>query len=114
MIDYGTTSRRKWLTKSVPARGFASGVPSARKNQLARAVLARPWSKNDMIRSSSASLPRVLRTVLAFSAVLVAGSGCGPEVEVLTGDTGGESGLGGTAGASGVVAGTGGTAPGGA
>jgi hypothetical protein len=60
------------------------------------------------MRSSSSRLGGVLRASLVFAVLLGAGSGCGPEVEVLTGDTGGESGSGGSG------AGTGGTTAGGA
>jgi hypothetical protein len=70
-----------------------------------------------MIPSSSIGFVGMLRISPAFLLLLAVGSGCGPEVEVLTEDTAGAGGLddgGGASAGSGGQAGTGGTTAGGA
>jgi hypothetical protein len=63
-----------------------------------------------MLRSNSKVCADVLRIALTTAALVAAGSGCGGEVEVLTGDAGGKAGRGGSDGGAGTGgAGTGGT-----
>jgi hypothetical protein len=67
-----------------------------------------------MTRSSSRGFAGALRISLAVAVLPAVGSGCGPEVEVLTEDAGGGAGDSGARAGSGGGAGTGGTTGGGA
>jgi hypothetical protein len=104
-------SRKKWLTKSQPPRGFTVSALSAWTKSARASRLGALVVQDDMIRSSSSGFAGALRISLALAVLPVFGSGCGPEVEVLTDETGGEAGTSdsGARAGSGGGAGTGGT-----